>query len=91
MKDEVFFDNLSMDFLCVTFPFLSILQKAFCFWTLAMRLLTILIVDIDECESRDSNQCDHNALCTNAEGFFIILFESLPRRWSMASKLILAF
>ena len=92
MKDEeVFFDNLYMDFLC----FLSFLQKAFFFWTLAIGLLSILILDIDECESRDSNQCDHNALNTNAEGFCIILLESSPGRWSMAdgvaSKLILAF
>ena len=92
MKDEeVFFDKQYMDFLC----FLSFLRKAFFFWTLTIGRLTILILDIDECESRDSKQCDHNALCTNAEGFCIILLESLPGRWSMAdgvaSKLILAF
>ena len=51
--------------------FLSILRRAFYLWRLAIGLLTILILDIDECESRDSNRCDPNALCTNVEGFYI--------------------
>ena len=28
-------------------------------------------VDFDECESRESNDCDFNALCTNADGSYV--------------------
>lgn len=31
----------------------------------------IFIADIDECASSESNNCDVNALCTNAEGSYI--------------------
>lgn len=27
--------------------------------------------DVDECQSPETNQCDHNALCTNTEGFYV--------------------
>ena len=28
-------------------------------------------VDLDECENSDLNECNSNALCTNAKGFYI--------------------
>ena len=31
----------------------------------------ISILDIDECESLDSNNCDVNAMCTNTEGSYV--------------------
>ena len=30
-----------------------------------------LITDIDECSSRDTNQCDSNAQCNNTDGSYI--------------------
>lgn len=30
-----------------------------------------MIIDVDECASFETNECDPNALCTNTEGSYV--------------------
>ena len=34
-------------------------------------VFTLIIIDIDECVSAETNECDPNALCTNTDGSYI--------------------